>query len=126
MTEENKVCQNCKKDFIIEPEDFVFYEKIGVPAPTFCPECRMQRRLSFRNQNNLFKVKDAFTGKEIFSLVPPDSGIKVITQEEWFSDSWNAMDYGVDIDFSKSIMVGDSISDIEFGKRLGMKWIYIN
>jgi hypothetical protein len=104
MNSKTKQCQNCKGNFIIEPEDFVFYEKIGVPAPTFCPECRMQRRLSFRNQNNLFKVKDAFTGKEIFSLVPPDSGIKVITQEEWFSDSWNAMDYGVDVDFSKSFL----------------------
>ncbi len=32
----------------------------------------------------------------------------------------------VDIDFQKSIMVGDSLSDIEFGKRLEMKTVYIN
>ena len=31
-----------------------------------------------------------------------------------------------DIDFSKSIMVGDSISDMEFGKKLGMKTVYIS
>lgn len=30
-----------------------------------------------------------------------------------------------DIDFEKSIMVGDSISDIEFGKRLNMKTVFI-
>jgi len=30
-----------------------------------------------------------------------------------------------EIDFSKSIMVGDSISDMAFGKRLGMKTIMI-
>lgn len=30
-----------------------------------------------------------------------------------------------DIEFSKSIMFGDSISDIEFGKRLGMKTVLI-
>ena len=29
------------------------------------------------------------------------------------------------IDFDYSIMVGDSITDIEFGKRLGMKTIFI-
>lgn len=29
------------------------------------------------------------------------------------------------IDFSKSMMVGDSVSDIDFGKSLGMKVIYI-
>ena len=41
---ETKVCQNCKKDFVIEPDDFAFYEKMKVPAPTFCPDCRMTQR----------------------------------------------------------------------------------
>jgi len=36
---ENRICQNCKSDFIIELEDFSFYEKMKVPAPTFCPYC---------------------------------------------------------------------------------------
>jgi histidinol-phosphate phosphatase family protein len=31
-----------------------------------------------------------------------------------------------EIEFSKSIMVGDSISDMEFGKKLGMKCVFIN
>lgn len=30
-----------------------------------------------------------------------------------------------EIDFKKSIIVGDSISDMEFGKRLGMKTVFI-
>ena len=38
MTGEQKNCQNCKKDFVIEPDDFLFYEKMKVPAPTFCAE----------------------------------------------------------------------------------------
>jgi RNA polymerase subunit RPABC4/transcription elongation factor Spt4 len=37
---ETKNCQNCKKDFNIEPDDFSFYEKMKVPVPTWCPECR--------------------------------------------------------------------------------------
>lgn len=28
MNSETKNCQNCKSDFIIEPDDFSFYEKI--------------------------------------------------------------------------------------------------
>ena len=28
-----QACQNCKKDFLIEPNDFGFYEKIKVPLP---------------------------------------------------------------------------------------------
>lgn len=31
-----------------------------------------------------------------------------------------------EIDFSKSIMVGDSISDMEFGKNAGMKTVFIS
>ena len=30
-----------------------------------------------------------------------------------------------EIDFSKSVMIGDSISDMEFGKGLGMKTVFI-
>jgi histidinol-phosphate phosphatase family protein len=30
-----------------------------------------------------------------------------------------------EIDFSKSIMVGDTITDLQFGKRLGMKTIFV-
>jgi D-glycero-D-manno-heptose 1,7-bisphosphate phosphatase len=30
-----------------------------------------------------------------------------------------------EIDFSKSIMVGNNLSDMEFGKRLGMKTVYV-
>ncbi|KKQ23775.1 MAG: hypothetical protein A3G45_02270 [Candidatus Staskawiczbacteria bacterium RIFCSPLOWO2_12_FULL_37_15] len=37
---EIKNCQNCKKDFTIEPDDFAFYEKIKVPPPVNCPRCR--------------------------------------------------------------------------------------
>ena len=54
---ETRQCQNCKKDFIIEPDDFSFYEKIKVPPPTFCPECRMIRRMAFRDYRVLYKRK---------------------------------------------------------------------
>ncbi len=101
MNSETRVCQNCKKDFIIEPDDFSFYDKIKVPPPTFCPLCRAERRFVFRNERKLFKVNDAFTNKEIFSLFPKESEGKIVTQEEWHSDSWEGMDYGVDYDFSR-------------------------
>src|SRR3990167_9083961 len=98
---EIKNCQNCKKDFTIEVEDFNFYEKMQVPPPTFCHLCRAQRRFAFRNERKLFRVKDAFTGQEIFSTTPEQSGKSVITREEWNGDSWDAMEYGGDYDFSK-------------------------
>jgi hypothetical protein len=35
MQSETKNCQNCQKEFTIEPDDFGFYEKIKVPERKF-------------------------------------------------------------------------------------------
>jgi hypothetical protein len=86
---ETKNCQNCKKDFIIESEDFDFYEKIKVPPPTFCPECRTLRRMSWHNERNLFRIKSAKSGKVIFSMFPESSNLNVWDREEWKSDDWD-------------------------------------
>ncbi|MBU1291886.1 hypothetical protein KKH07_00110 [Patescibacteria group bacterium] len=101
---ETKTCQNCKIKFKIEPEDFEFYKKIGVPAPTFCPECRMIRRFVWRNQRNIYKRKCDFSKKEIFSLYSSELPIKVYDSSIWNSDDWDSMDYGQDYDFNKSFL----------------------
>jgi len=101
MDQENRQCQNCKQEFVIEPEDFEFYEKIKVPAPTFCQECRFQRRLAFRNERKLFRNVNARTGGKILTIYPPESGITVYTDEDFRSDVWDPLDYGVDYDFSR-------------------------
>lgn len=50
MNSETRNCQNCKQPFTIEPDDFGFYEQIKVPPPTWCSDCRLMRRMSFRNE----------------------------------------------------------------------------
>ncbi len=101
MNPETKTCQNCKNQFIIEPEDFAFYEKMRVPPPTWCPECRMIRRMVFRNERLLFRRKDDASGKEIFSEFPPRVKAKVYDREYWQSDAWDPIDYGRDYNFSR-------------------------
>src|SRR3989338_8172321 len=101
MNSETKTCQNCHNNFTIEPEDFKFYEKMQVPPPTFCPECRLQRRSMFRNERKLFWAKSAKSGKEILSLYPPESGFVIYDEKEWWSDDWDPMEYGKDYDFSR-------------------------
>ena len=97
--DETRNCQNCKNDFIVEQEDFLFYEKMQVPPPTFCPNCRFQRRASFRNEDVLFRNKSAKSGKEIITLIPPESGLKVYDEPEWWSDDWDPTEYARDYDF---------------------------
>jgi len=96
-----KTCQNCKAKFTIEPEDFEFYKKIDVPEPTFCPECRMQRRMVHWNLIELYKRKCDFSGKDIISIYHPDSPYKVYDQKIWWSDKMDVMKYGRDYDFNK-------------------------
>ncbi|MBI3888738.1 hypothetical protein HY311_03010 [Candidatus Nomurabacteria bacterium] len=102
MQSETRQCQNCKKDFIIEPDDFGFYEKIKVPPPTFCPQCRYVRRLLDRNEYNLYRRKCDATGKSIISIYRQEMPFPVYEQEYWKSDKFEATEYGRDFDFSKT------------------------
>ncbi len=105
MKSETKNCQNCKNDFIIEPDDFSFCEKIKVPPPTFCPECRMKRRMVFRNEHKLFRQKDFLTGEKLLSIFPPEGGYTVIKDKDWWSqDKWDPLSFGMNIDFSRSFL----------------------
>ncbi len=101
MNQETKICKNCHKDFVIEPDDFGFYEKMKVPPPTWCPDCRYQRRLVDRNEWNLYKRKCDFTGETIVSIYRPEVPFPVYKPEVWRSDKWDPMQYGRDFDFNR-------------------------
>lgn len=96
------ICQNCKEQFTIDPEDFEFYKKINVPPPTFCWKCRFQRRLAWRNERKAFWNTSAKSGKKIISIYPPDSDLTVYDEKEWRADDWDGLAYGRDYDFSRT------------------------
>jgi hypothetical protein len=102
MNSQTKICQNCKNDFVIEPDDFSFYEKIKVPPPTWCPECRMVRRMNYRNERSLYRQNCNLCKKSIISMYAPENNYVVYCNECYASDNWNPIDYGKDIDFSQS------------------------
>ncbi|MDD5770529.1 MAG: hypothetical protein PHE25_06165 [Candidatus Gracilibacteria bacterium] len=108
---EIKTCRHCNSSFEITDKDLEFYQKVSpsfggkkynIPSPSLCPDCRQQRRLSFRNEKKLYKRRCDATGKEIISIYSPDKPYKVYEQSYWWSDNWNPLDYGRDFDFSKS------------------------
>ncbi len=100
MNSEQRICQNCKLGFTIEPDDFTFYEKIKVPPPTWCQECRMIRRFIWRNDRQFFRRKNNRTGEEVFATFPPAAAAAVWDLEFWDSDGWDPLEYGRDYDFS--------------------------
>lgn len=102
MSQETKQCQNCKNQFTIELEDLNFYKKIDVPPPTFCPKCRLQRRLAWFKAFRLYKRKCDLCGEEKISMYRPDASYTVYCPECWLSDKWDPEEYAVDYDFSRS------------------------
>src|SRR3989344_1050175 len=107
---ETKNCQNCKNQFTIEPDDFAFYKKINVPPPTFCPECRLIRRLARRNERTFHKRVCEKCGKNIISVFAKDSGIHVYCNPCWWVDDWDGTQYAMDYDSSRPFL--DQLNDL--------------
>ena len=99
---ETKTCQNCKKNFIIESEDFNFYEKIKVPTPTFCPDCRAQRRFIWRNERSLHKRPCSYCKKDFISIYNNGVPFPVYCHTCYYSDSWDPLSYGKQYNQSKT------------------------
>ncbi len=102
--EESRNCRSCKQDFIIEPDDFGFYEKIQVPPPTWCPDCRQQRRYAWRNERVLYRRKCDLCSKSTVTIYSPNKPYKVYCPPCWWSDNWDPMEYGRDFDESKPFL----------------------
>lgn len=102
MKPETKNCQNCKNDFTIDSEDFSFYEKIKVPPPTFCPECRMVRRMIWRNLRSLYKRSCGLCNKSLISMYSDTDNAPVYCTECWNGDGWDQYMNARDYDFSKN------------------------
>lgn len=141
---QQKSCLHCQQTFAITDRDMAFYEKISptfngekceIPTPTLCPDCRQRRRLSFRNERNLYKRKCDASGKDIISIYKPSQanpsalsgtslsqgrtnkeqqGYKVYDQKIRRSDARDPMSYGRDFDFSRNFteQFGELMRDV--------------
>ncbi|MBI2463918.1 hypothetical protein HYV57_03095 [Candidatus Peregrinibacteria bacterium] len=97
-----KLCVKCKNNFEIRPQDQIFYDKIKVPEPTFCPECRNQRRMSFRNERHLYQRKCDFCSKSFLSIYEENREFPVYCYNCWWSDTWDALSFGQAYDSGRS------------------------
>jgi len=58
--------------------------------------------MAFFNERILYKRKDSKTGEIIFSGFSDDKDLKIYDHQLWWSDDWDAMDYGKNYDFNKT------------------------
>ncbi len=104
MNQEAKTCQNCKNEFTIEPDDFSFYEKMGVPVPNLCPDCRMKRKLVFRNERTLYKRTCDLCKKSILSMYNPNLPFTVYCSNCYISDKWDAKSFAREYEPSRPFL----------------------
>jgi len=103
-----KQCIQCNSDFEILPADRTFYEKMDVCDPVRCPDCRHQQRVAWRNERTLYPNVCGLCKKQVVSIYSPeppagrDKPLLVYCQECWWSDAWDPISYGIDIDANKS------------------------
>src|SRR3989338_3561766 len=95
-------CRSCQKEFKIDVEDTAFYEQMQVPPPTLCPECRLIRRMIFRNERTLYKRKCDLCHEDKIFMYPTDAPFPVYCHDCWYSDKWDPEQYAMDYDFNKT------------------------
>ena len=98
----NHQCINCSQKFEVTEGDLKFYERMKVLSPVECPSCREQRRISFRNEKNLYLRNCGNCKKQMVSIYSPDKPYNVYCAPCWWSDAWDPVNIGKDFDFSRS------------------------
>lgn len=103
-------CKNCGISFEISDADLRFYDKLSpvfgdtkcaVPPPSHCSRCRNARRMAWRNDRTFYLRPSSLSKKRIISLYPEETPFPVYEPSEWYSDKWDPMDYGQEVDFSR-------------------------
>lgn len=101
----------CKHQWEITAGDLAFYENVSpvlggkrhvIPPPTLCPDCRNQRRMTWRNDRTFYRRKCDLTSEEFISIYPADSPFTIYKPSAWYGDGWDPLAYGRDVDLNRS------------------------
>lgn len=65
-------CATCKKNYRIIPRESEFYQRLAIPLPLLCPDCRHLRRFTARGPNKLWKRNCAKCNAEFETNYSPD------------------------------------------------------
>ncbi len=100
--------------FTVTEEDRAFYAKMGpvfnnvkypLPEPKLCPDCRLKKRVVYRNEQYMYNTTSTISGRPIIALIsgknPWAKDYKVCTYEEFWSDTLDPVNAGREFDFSR-------------------------
>ncbi len=98
-------CTRCNNGFEIDRDDRSFYEKMRVPVPSVCPNCRFKMRAMFRNEMTLYSGRKCdICQKNIVTMYNPKSPYKVYCHSCFYSEKWDPKSYATDYDKTRPFM----------------------
>lgn len=107
----NKVCTRCKEDFSIDNDDLLFYQKMKVPPPNVCPDCRFMMRCMWRNEISLYSGRTCELCKSpVISIYNPKSKYTTYCYTCFYSEKWNPRDFLIEYDYSRPFF--DQVSEL--------------
>lgn len=115
MDEPATICRSCGSSLSTDGEHQLRFFKAmafrfsGQHFPllpsNYCSSCQHQRRLSFRNELNLYQRTSEASGKKILSLYHSrplwGDPYTVMLEEEWRGEHFNPFSFGKKVDFSR-------------------------
>lgn len=99
-----KTCQQCRGEFDVTADDQVFYKKLNVPEPAWCPICRFKRRAQFRNERMLYPRKCGLCGKSIITMYHPKTPYTVYCHACFDSDKWDGRTFAKPYDAARPFL----------------------
>jgi hypothetical protein len=100
-----QVCKKCETKFVLDQDDLSFYEKMKVPLPKVCPDCRFMMRLFWRNETTLYAGRKCdMCGKGIISMYNPKLPYKIYCYDCFYSEKWHPKDYAKKFDITQPFL----------------------
>ena len=114
-----QTCKTCGEKFEIREADLIFYEQVKTIPPLFCPDCRMAKRLVFRNERTFYKRPCDLCKKDMITVHSPESPFTVYCHDCWWCDDWDPKSFAMEYDLKKSFF--EQYSELQKKvPRLGM------
>ncbi|MFH0769786.1 MAG: hypothetical protein V1926_00225 [Candidatus Peregrinibacteria bacterium] len=103
-------CAMTGQSFTVTDEELAFLRQVSpviadktflIPPPQLCPDCRQQRRLTYRNERTFYRRTCSQCGRNILALYPADAPCPVFCDTCYWGDRWDPLQYGFPFDPSQ-------------------------
>src|SRR3989344_6034454 len=89
------LCATCGREFKYNPGLADILKQFDVATPSECPFCIWKHLLAFWVFGKFRKTTSALSGTSIITTFPESVPFPLYDHEEWISDAWDPMQYGV-------------------------------